>query len=184
MAAVAIEYAKIFRKFGSKVTMLVRGSAMSALERIGLDTTVAEWLLKGLENDGCARGRTYTTCAGRVHSLLACVCVSPLTCSVWHVMPGRSVEVMENTQVKQFLDVPGACSVESSFDSIGGNSCDPVVLELEDDKGTLETDIYLAAMGRVRARSPTARRSPARAPPAARGRSAARRASRVCSRST
>jgi pyruvate/2-oxoglutarate dehydrogenase complex dihydrolipoamide dehydrogenase (E3) component len=49
---VAIEYAKIFRKFGSEVTMLVRNSAMSALERIGLDITVAERLLQGLADDG------------------------------------------------------------------------------------------------------------------------------------
>ena len=32
--------------------MLVRSSAMNALERIGLDTTIAERLLKGLAEDG------------------------------------------------------------------------------------------------------------------------------------
>lgn len=74
VAAVAIEYAKIFRKFGSKVTMLVRGSAMSALERIGLDTTVAEWLLKGLENDGCARVAAHTQHAPAVCIRFWCVC--------------------------------------------------------------------------------------------------------------
>lgn len=48
---IAIEYAKIFRKFGADVTMLVRGTTMSALERIGLDTMVAERLLEALAKD-------------------------------------------------------------------------------------------------------------------------------------
>jgi len=48
---IAIEYAKIFRKFGAEVTMLVRGSAMTALKRIGLDETIAERLLAGLAED-------------------------------------------------------------------------------------------------------------------------------------
>jgi len=48
---IAIEYAKIMRKFGAKVTMLVRGSAMSALRRIGLDETISERLLGALAED-------------------------------------------------------------------------------------------------------------------------------------
>ena len=48
---IAIEYAKIFRKLGADVTMLVRGNAMSALQRIGLDETIAERLLSGLRED-------------------------------------------------------------------------------------------------------------------------------------
>ena len=39
---IAIEYAKIFRKLGASVTMVVRDKEMSALERIGLDDTIAE----------------------------------------------------------------------------------------------------------------------------------------------
>ena len=49
---IAIEYAKIFRKLGAEVTMIVRGTAMSALERIGLDETIAERLLAALREDG------------------------------------------------------------------------------------------------------------------------------------
>jgi len=48
---IAIEYAKIFRKLGAKVTMVVRGSAMAALDRIGLDETIAERLLTGLREE-------------------------------------------------------------------------------------------------------------------------------------
>ena len=110
---IAIEYAKIFRMFGADVTMLVRSSAMSALERIGLDTTVAERLLKGLADDG--------------------------------------IKVMENTQVNAFAEVPGeGCELSlSPFDAIGIKTCAPVVLELDKNKGTLEADVYLAAMGRA-----------------------------------
>ena len=48
---IAIEYAKIFRKLGCSVTMLVRGTAMSALDRLGLDETIAQRLLQGLYDD-------------------------------------------------------------------------------------------------------------------------------------
>jgi pyruvate/2-oxoglutarate dehydrogenase complex dihydrolipoamide dehydrogenase (E3) component len=48
---IAIEYAKIFRKLGADVTMVVRGNALAALERIGLDETIAERLLCGLRED-------------------------------------------------------------------------------------------------------------------------------------
>jgi len=48
---IAIEYAKIFRKLGAEVTMLVRSNAMSALTRIGLDYTIAERLLQSLADD-------------------------------------------------------------------------------------------------------------------------------------
>ncbi len=44
--------ANIFRKLGASVTMVVRGSALSALERIGLDETIAERLLSGLDKQG------------------------------------------------------------------------------------------------------------------------------------
>lgn len=108
---IAIEYAKIFRKFGADVTMLVRSSAMSALDRIGLDTTVAERLLKALADDG--------------------------------------ITVLENTQVESFVDVPTEECEVSAFDTIGGNSCSPVVLQLDGDKGTIECDIYMAATGRA-----------------------------------
>jgi len=46
---VAIEFARIMRKVGAQVTMVVRGGVMSALERIGLDVTIAERLIIGLE---------------------------------------------------------------------------------------------------------------------------------------
>jgi NAD(P) transhydrogenase len=111
---IAIEYAKIFRKFGAKVTMVVRGTAMSALERIGLDQTVAERLLKGLADEG--------------------------------------VVVLENTSIKEFVELPGDGCAISPFDAIGGNSCSPLVMALADkdgnDMGTVKADIYLAAMGR------------------------------------
>jgi NAD(P) transhydrogenase len=48
---IAIEYAKIFRKMGVKVTMLVRSGAKSALERVGLDGDVASKLLEVLHED-------------------------------------------------------------------------------------------------------------------------------------
>lgn len=48
---IAIEYAKIFRKLGAEVTMIVRGNALQALQRIGLDSTIAERLIKGLVDD-------------------------------------------------------------------------------------------------------------------------------------
>jgi len=108
---IAIEYAKIMRKFGADVTMLVRGSAMSALQRIGLDTMVSERLLKALADDG--------------------------------------IVVRENTQVDAFLDVPSEECAVSAFDTIGGNSCNPVVLQLDGDKGTIECDVYMAATGRA-----------------------------------
>ena len=49
---IAIEMANIFRKLGAKVTMVVRGDAMQALDRIGLDETIAERLLRGLSDQG------------------------------------------------------------------------------------------------------------------------------------
>ena len=48
----ARRYAKIFRTLGAQVTLVVRGSAMSALERIGLDETIADRLLAALRSDG------------------------------------------------------------------------------------------------------------------------------------
>lgn len=48
---IAIEYAKIFRKLGAKVTLLVRSQASSALDRMGIDVDVAKKLLKGLKED-------------------------------------------------------------------------------------------------------------------------------------
>jgi hypothetical protein len=56
---------------------------------------------------------------------------------------------MENTQVKAFVDVPDDGCELSEFDTIGVKTCAPVVVELDDEKGTLEADVYLAAMGRA-----------------------------------
>jgi len=47
---IAIEMANIFRKLGAEVTMVVRGTAKSALDRIGIDETIAERLLRGLRD--------------------------------------------------------------------------------------------------------------------------------------
>lgn len=48
---IAIEYAKIFRKMGVKVYMLVRSGAKSALERLGLDPDIADKLVQVLHED-------------------------------------------------------------------------------------------------------------------------------------
>lgn len=48
---ISIEFAKIFRKLGAKVLMLVRGSVSSSLERIGMDRDIAAKLLEVLRND-------------------------------------------------------------------------------------------------------------------------------------
>jgi len=48
---IAIEYSKIFRKLGADVTMVVRGKMGSALERIGIDDTIADRLIAGLRSD-------------------------------------------------------------------------------------------------------------------------------------
>jgi len=48
---ISIEYAKIFRKLGAKVTLIVRSGATSSLGRIGLDPDIAEQLLYYLEQD-------------------------------------------------------------------------------------------------------------------------------------
>jgi len=48
---ISIEYAKIFRKLGAEVTLIVRREATSSLERIGLDPDVAQQLLHYLEQD-------------------------------------------------------------------------------------------------------------------------------------
>jgi NAD(P) transhydrogenase len=48
---IAIEYAKIFRKLGVKVYMLVRSQCLSALERIGLDHDIAATLIDCLVKD-------------------------------------------------------------------------------------------------------------------------------------
>jgi len=48
---IAIEYAKIFRKLGVKVSMLVRSGVLSALERIGLDSDIASKLIHVLRED-------------------------------------------------------------------------------------------------------------------------------------
>jgi len=48
---IAIEYAKIFRKLGVKVCMLVRSECLTALERIGLDSDVAKKLIQVLHAD-------------------------------------------------------------------------------------------------------------------------------------
>lgn len=104
---IAIEYAKIFRKYGADVTMLVRGSATSALQKIGIDETIAERLLGALAED--------------------------------------NIKVLENTSVKAFTHVPDASSNCDASDDIGGNSCEPIEIELMDaDKnpaGTLFTEV-------------------------------------------
>jgi NAD(P) transhydrogenase len=51
---IAIEYAKIFRKLGVKVTMLVRSECQNALERIGLDHDIASLLIEVLHEDDVA----------------------------------------------------------------------------------------------------------------------------------
>merc|ERR1712176_565239 len=48
---IAIEYAKIFRKLGASVTMLIRSGAKSSLERIGIDRDVCDELLASLRKD-------------------------------------------------------------------------------------------------------------------------------------
>jgi len=48
---IAIEYAKIFRRMGVKVIMLVRSECLSALERIGLDHDIAAKLIEVLHDD-------------------------------------------------------------------------------------------------------------------------------------
>jgi NAD(P) transhydrogenase len=48
---IAIEYAKIFRKLGVKVCMIVRSQCQSALERIGLDHDIAAKLIDVLHED-------------------------------------------------------------------------------------------------------------------------------------
>eukprot|EP00747_Dinoflagellata_sp_TGD_P127156 gnl/TRDRNA2_/TRDRNA2_174371_c0_seq25.p1 gnl/TRDRNA2_/TRDRNA2_174371_c0~~gnl/TRDRNA2_/TRDRNA2_174371_c0_seq25.p1 ORF type:complete len:533 (+),score=113.94 gnl/TRDRNA2_/TRDRNA2_174371_c0_seq25:34-1599(+) len=51
---ISIEYAKIFRKLGAKVTMLIRSDAKSSLRRIGLDRDIADELLSFLKKDDVA----------------------------------------------------------------------------------------------------------------------------------
>ena len=103
---IAIEYAKIFRKYGADVTMLVRGSATSALQKIGIDETIAERLLGALAED--------------------------------------NIKVLENTSIKAFTHVPEVSS-DCASEDIGGNSCEPIEIELMDaDKnpaGTLFTEV-------------------------------------------
>lgn len=48
---IAIEYAKIFRKLGADVTLLVRSSVKSTLDRIGLDPDVADQMIMFMEKD-------------------------------------------------------------------------------------------------------------------------------------
>lgn len=48
---ISIEYAKIFRKLGAEVTLIVRSGATSSLERIGMDPDIAHHLLHFLEED-------------------------------------------------------------------------------------------------------------------------------------
>merc|ERR1712187_1085155 len=48
---IGIEYAKIFRKLGANVTMLIRSAAKSSLERIGIDRDIADELLASLRKD-------------------------------------------------------------------------------------------------------------------------------------
>eukprot|EP00747_Dinoflagellata_sp_TGD_P127154 gnl/TRDRNA2_/TRDRNA2_174371_c0_seq23.p1 gnl/TRDRNA2_/TRDRNA2_174371_c0~~gnl/TRDRNA2_/TRDRNA2_174371_c0_seq23.p1 ORF type:complete len:821 (+),score=165.76 gnl/TRDRNA2_/TRDRNA2_174371_c0_seq23:102-2564(+) len=48
---ISIEYAKIFRKLGAQVTMLIRSEAKSSLTRIGLDRDIADALLYFLRKD-------------------------------------------------------------------------------------------------------------------------------------
>lgn len=111
---IAIEYAKIFRKYGADVTMLVRGNAKSALQKIGIDETIAERLLGALATD--------------------------------------NIKVMEDTSIKQFTYVPETVC-DTGSDDIGGNSCEPIEIELVDGeknpKGTLFTEVFMAATGRV-----------------------------------
>jgi pyruvate/2-oxoglutarate dehydrogenase complex dihydrolipoamide dehydrogenase (E3) component len=48
---ISIEYAKIFRKLGAKVTLVIRSGAKDSFERIGLDRDLADQLLYFLRND-------------------------------------------------------------------------------------------------------------------------------------
>ena len=48
---IAIEYAMIFRKLGAAVTMLVRSSMTSALDRIGLDGDLTRILVQSLKDE-------------------------------------------------------------------------------------------------------------------------------------
>jgi len=122
---IAIEMANIFRKLGAEVTMVVRGSAMSALDRIGLDDTIAERLLRGLRD--------------------------------------QKVTVLENTVIEGF-----ECLTDGEDDPsialglgiprvmIGGEECDTLRMTLKtkdsagvlQDAGVLESDLYLACLGR------------------------------------
>ena len=109
---IAIEYAKIFRKYGADVTMLVRGSAQSALQKIGIDETIAERLLGALAKD--------------------------------------NIKVMEDTSIKEFTYVPETVCDTSGSDDIGGNSCEPIEIELVDGeknpKGTLFTEVVVSSL--------------------------------------
>ena len=49
---IAIEYAKIMKKIGAEVTMLVRGSASTAMARLGIDKSLASGLLQDLADEG------------------------------------------------------------------------------------------------------------------------------------
>ena len=51
LATAARRYARIFRNFGCDVRMLIRGSAKSALDRIGIDRDVAQKLIDTLYAD-------------------------------------------------------------------------------------------------------------------------------------
>jgi NAD(P) transhydrogenase len=48
---ISIEYAKIFRKLGAQVSLIVRSGAKSSLERIGLDPDIADQLIYFLKKD-------------------------------------------------------------------------------------------------------------------------------------
>jgi len=51
---IAIEYAKIFRKLGAQVSMLIRSNAKSSIERIGIDRDICDELLLSLREDKVA----------------------------------------------------------------------------------------------------------------------------------
>lgn len=51
---IAVEYAKIFRKLGAQVTLMVRSKSLTALERIGLDPDIANALIDDLVKDDVA----------------------------------------------------------------------------------------------------------------------------------
>lgn len=128
---ISIEYAKIFRKLGAKVSMLIRSDAKSSLKRIGIDRDIADELIASLQNDNVSiyentEVTKYEVPNSRAEPVRLAlkssdkIVPSELTCDVFLAAIGRKANVggfgLEKLNVK-LAERGGFLKVDDTFET-------------------------------------------------------------------